>query len=226
MGARRAGYFAGVIIMVLGIIMVPVGLIMMAGGIFDSIQTGSGSVLAMGVVLLVWGIIMFVAGLVAALLLKKPGNDGVNITISAQDSIIGVSRPNPLLDTEVREQDVLGSMQPKSRLPDNAPPGDDSKITTDMTDTPSLEQRPSPTTGQAADAHMQPEDNLEEISLQDMVADLQDAKMGDAGRLDYIAKRLAAGRTIYNSDQGYVKKQFSMLRTRVTGNGKAGSDLN
>ena len=226
MGARRAGYFAGVIVMVLGIIMVPVGMIAMAGGIFDSIQTGSGDVLALGIALLVGGIIMFVVGLVAALILKKSSSDNVNITISAHDSVIGVSKPNPLLDTEVKGQDLLDSIQPESRLPDKTLSTDSSKRTTDVDGTPSLEQYPDPPTGQAADAHREPEDDLEEISLRDMVADLQEAEMGDAGRLNYVAKRLADGRTIYDSDKEYVKKQFSILRTRITSKDHAGTDLN
>ena len=56
----------------------------------------------------------------------------------------------------------------------------------------------------------------DDISLSDMIQDLQDAKMGDPGRLAYIRGRLEDGRTIYNSDEQYIREKFRQLREDIT----------
>ena len=49
-----------------------------------------------------------------------------------------------------------------------------------------------------------------------MVLDLQEAKIGDQGRLAYIMERIENGRTIYNSDEQYVRQKFRQLREEIT----------
>ena len=54
------------------------------------------------------------------------------------------------------------------------------------------------------------------ISLYDMILDLQDAKIGDPRRLAYIMERIDNGRPIYNSDERYVREKFRQLREDLT----------
>ena len=56
----------------------------------------------------------------------------------------------------------------------------------------------------------------DDVSLIDMVRDLQDAKMGDLGRLAYVMERIESGRTVYNSDEQYVREKFRQLREDIT----------
>lgn len=65
--------------------------------------------------------------------------------------------------------------------------------------------------------HAEPVD-IEEVSLQDMLQDISDAKIGDPKRLEYIEKRVRDNRTIYNSDSEYVKRMFRKLRAEITKN--------
>ena len=53
-----------------------------------------------------------------------------------------------------------------------------------------------------------------------MIKDLQDARMGDPGRLAYIMKRIEDGRSIYNSDEQYVRYKFNYLRGKITSESK------
>ena len=55
-----------------------------------------------------------------------------------------------------------------------------------------------------------------------MIRDLQDAKLGDPKRLAYIIKRIENGRSIYNSDEDYVREKFRQLREEL----ECGSDSN
>ena len=57
-----------------------------------------------------------------------------------------------------------------------------------------------------------------------MVKDLQDARMGNPGRLVYIMKRIEDGRSIYNSDEQYVRYKFKHLRGEITGESKDESE--
>ena len=57
---------------------------------------------------------------------------------------------------------------------------------------------------------------MDDVSLYDMVRDLQDAKVGDSRRLAYILERIENGRTIYNSDENYVREKFMQLREDLT----------
>ena len=57
-----------------------------------------------------------------------------------------------------------------------------------------------------------------------MVKDLQDARMGNPGRLAYIMKRIEDGRSIYNSDEQYVRYKFKHLRGEITGESKDESE--
>ena len=45
-----------------------------------------------------------------------------------------------------------------------------------------------------------------------MILDLQDAKIGDSKRLEYILDRINNDRPIYNSDEQYVRYKFKQLR--------------
>ena len=56
----------------------------------------------------------------------------------------------------------------------------------------------------------------DDISLSDMIRDLQDAKIGDPGRLAYIMERIQRDLPIYNSDEQYVQKKFMQLREEIT----------
>ena len=49
-----------------------------------------------------------------------------------------------------------------------------------------------------------------------MILDLQEARIGDQGRLAHIMERIENGRTIYNSDEQYVRQKFRQLREEVT----------
>ena len=57
-----------------------------------------------------------------------------------------------------------------------------------------------------------------------MIKDLQDAQMGDQGRLAYIMKRIEDGRSIYNSDEQYVRYKFKHLRGEITSESKDESE--
>ena len=57
-----------------------------------------------------------------------------------------------------------------------------------------------------------------------MIKDLQDAQMGDQGRLAYIMKRIEDGRSIYNSDEQYVRYKFGQLRMEITSESKDESE--
>ena len=57
-----------------------------------------------------------------------------------------------------------------------------------------------------------------------MVKDLQDAQMGDQNRLAYIMKRIEDGRSIYNSDEQYVRYKFGQLRKEITSESKDESE--
>ena len=57
-----------------------------------------------------------------------------------------------------------------------------------------------------------------------MIKDLQDAPMGDQGRLAYIMKRIEDGRSIYNSDEQYVRYKFKHLRGEITSESKDESE--
>ena len=57
-----------------------------------------------------------------------------------------------------------------------------------------------------------------------MIKDLQDAQMGDPGRLAYIMKRIEDGRSIYNSDEQYVRYKFKHLRGEITSESKDESE--
>ena len=57
-----------------------------------------------------------------------------------------------------------------------------------------------------------------------MIKDLQDAQMGDQGRLAYIMKRIEDGRSIYNSDEQYVRYKFKYLRGEITSESKDESE--
>ena len=57
-----------------------------------------------------------------------------------------------------------------------------------------------------------------------MIKDLQDAQMGDQGRLAYIMKRIEDGRSIYNSDEQYVRYKFGQLRMEITSESKEESE--
>ena len=198
MGARRAGYITSLIVMILGIIMIPLGLIFMTGGIYDGMMTGEAGMFAGGIVLLGAGILMFIIGLPLSIALKRSGNDNINITFSAQDGrLIDAQEPNPILKMDRIEP--LDDMSARKQL------GESETLKPqyqDAQDDTSQNQDKKPT--------------VKTISLQDMVMDLQEAERGDKGRLDYIAKRLASGRTIYDSDNEYVQKQFTRLRAEIT----------
>ena len=56
----------------------------------------------------------------------------------------------------------------------------------------------------------------DDVSLSDMIRDLQDAKMGDPRRLSYIMERIESDRPIYNSDEQYVREKFRQLREEIT----------
>ena len=56
----------------------------------------------------------------------------------------------------------------------------------------------------------------DDVSLSDMIRDLQDAKMGDPRRLAYIMERIESDRPIYNSDEQYVREKFRQLREEIT----------
>ena len=205
MGARRAGYFTSLVIMILGIIMVPVGLIMMAGGVFDSIQTGDADMFMSGIAMIIFGIIMFVVGLVLSIVLKKSGGENVNITISAHEGVMGMPEADPMLNINRKEmlsgaQDnpVLDVLPAEPKLPSQDIQDGGDKRKQDMQERP-VEQAKE-----------------EEVSLQDMVMDLQEAGRGEKARLEYIAKRLGDNRTIYNTDKEYVKRQFANLRSEIT----------
>ena len=45
-----------------------------------------------------------------------------------------------------------------------------------------------------------------------MILDLQDAKIGDVKRLEYILDRIKNDRPIYNSDEQYMRENFIRLR--------------
>ena len=49
-----------------------------------------------------------------------------------------------------------------------------------------------------------------------MVLDLQEARIGDPGRLAHIMERIENGRVIYNSDEQYVRQKFKQLREEIT----------
>ena len=55
----------------------------------------------------------------------------------------------------------------------------------------------------------------DDVSLSDMIRDLQDAKMGDPRRLAYIMERIESDRPIYNSDERYVREKFRQLREEI-----------
>ena len=188
MGARRAGYFASLIIMILGIIQVPLGLIFMAGGLFESMMDGDADTFMTGLAMVIFGTLMFIVGLIASVVLKKSDAGNVTISINAKDSMIqGIPEPNPILKLD--KSNELESMQPQ--IDDQNP------------DEKAIEEK-------------LPQMEPEEISLKDMVMDLQEAKIGDSTRLDYIAKRIRDNRTIYNSDSEYVKKKFTEMRENIT----------
>ena len=210
MGARRAGYFVGLVIMILGIIMVPSGLIMAFGGIFDSVQTGDVSMLTGGVVLVVLGVIMFVVGLVPAIVLKKSGGENVNITISGREGFIETPESDPMLN--LNRQDMLGSSSTQ-----------DSSVLDVIQDPKQLSQENKghgserrQNVQEHGTAAEPPLEEDEEVSMQDMIMDLQESGRGEKARLEYIARRLDGNRTIYNSDSEYVKKQFASLRAEIT----------
>ena len=205
MGARRAGYFTGLVIMILGIIMVPVGVIMMAGGVFDSIQTGDADMFMSGIAMIIFGIIMFVVGLVLSIVLKKSGGENVNITISAHEGVMGMPEADPMLNINRQEMlsgaqnnPVLDVLPAEPTLPNQDIQDGGDKRKQDMQERP-VEQAKE-----------------EEVSLQDMVMDLQEAGRGEKARLEYISKRLGDNRTIYNTDKEYVKRQFANLRSEIT----------
>ena len=204
MGARRAGYFTGLVIMILGIIMVPVGVILMAGGVFDSIQSGDADMFMGGIVMIIFGIIMFVVGLVLSIVLKKSGGENVNITISAHEGVMGMPEADPMLN--INRQETLGGAQDNPVL--------------DVLPEPKLPSQDIQDGGDKGKQNMQerPAEQVEEeeVSLQDMVMDLQEAGRGERARLEYIAKRLGDNRTIYNTDKEYVKRQFANLRAEIT----------
>ena len=49
-----------------------------------------------------------------------------------------------------------------------------------------------------------------------MIQDLQEAKIGDPRRLAYILDRIENSRTIYNSDEHYVREKFRQFREELT----------
>ena len=55
----------------------------------------------------------------------------------------------------------------------------------------------------------------DDISLFDMIRDLQDAKMGDPRRLAYIMERIESDRPVYNSDEQYVREKFRQMRKEL-----------
>ena len=57
---------------------------------------------------------------------------------------------------------------------------------------------------------------MDDVSLQDMIRDLQDSKLGDQGRLAYVMDRIEKGRPIYDSDEQYVREKFRQLREEIT----------
>ena len=57
----------------------------------------------------------------------------------------------------------------------------------------------------------------DDISLLDMVKDLQEAGLGDQRRLAYVVDRIEKNRIIYNSDQEYIESKFKQLRDSITG---------
>ena len=57
----------------------------------------------------------------------------------------------------------------------------------------------------------------EDVSLSDMVRDLQESGVGDQNRLSYVMSRIENGRTIYDSDRRYVEQKFRQLRDSITG---------
>ena len=40
--------------------------------------------------------------------------------------------------------------------------------------------------------------------------------MGDLGSLAYVMERIESGRTVYNSDENYVREKFRQLRQDIT----------
>lgn len=196
MGARRVGYFVGLVIMIFGIILVPLGLIFMFGGIFESLQTGSANMLSGGLFMVISGTLMFVVGLVSAVVLKKTDGGQVNISINAANGVIQANQDSrPLLKVD---EDM--PLEPEESIP--------------------LEKKQSGQELVDNSELLQPKEQAEsvkeEISMLDMVKDLQDAKIGDMPRLNYIENRLNDGRTVYNSDKEWVRRKFEELRAKIT----------
>ena len=54
-----------------------------------------------------------------------------------------------------------------------------------------------------------------DVSLIDMIRDLQEAGIGDQRRLSYIMNRIENNRSIYNSDEQYVREKFKQLREEI-----------
>ena len=199
MGVRRAGYFTSLIIMILGIIAIPLGLIFSAGGVFESIQSGSTDTLTMGILLVILGIFMFIVGMIASIVLKKSDSGQVNISINAAEGIIKtMPEPKPIL--KLNKDERLENKQIQTEREDKGKRLENKQIQTER------------------------EDQDSETSIQDMVAYLQEAEVGDKQRFDYITKRIKNGKTIYNSDIQYIKIQFEKFRTKTTKDANYNSD--